>query len=1363
MKNRFQFKSVRARLTFWLFVVALLPLVLVSTIIYGQRSQSIKDEVFDKLMAIRDLKADQLNKWLDERIGDFRNLSEDLEIRALEEALHKEDLTEEDAHVITNAEALMGRYVKNYKSYSEIFIIDAHSYKINISTNKSMIGEDKSQDPYFTEPMQTGEIYIKDIYYSKAIKSNTMAVSVPIYGEKRTKQIVGILVARIDLEHSLYDLLMGRAGMGETGETYIINKEFLALNELKFFDRAPLKLKIETEPAKLALEGNTGVIETMDYRPKEVVSAYTYIPRAGWGFLAEQDMQEIYAPIRLMLWNIVILLLISVALVYIIAFFIARNMAQPLQKMVEISRRIKEGDLSARNRFERADELGFLAKSLDDMADSMISHISVQESVSEVNEVMVAAEKLNDFGTTLLKLLVEKTGSAFGAFYLRSGEENRFEHLTSIGVNPELLEPFDASILEGELGKALATKKITRIMDIPEDTVFKFKTFTGTVLPKEIITIPILIGDTVTAVVSLASLNTYSEVSLETLDQAWMGMNTGFSNLFANEEIRRFAKELNEKNQELEAQSEELQSQAEELQQTSDELQEQNIELDLQRQQVEEANRLKSEFLSNMSHELRTPLNSVMALSRVLMTQSKDKLSEEELNYLEIIERNGQTLLSLINDILDLSKIEAGRMDVSPRFFSVSSTIEMIMERLEPVAGQKGIEMIQMIPAHFVQVESDEARVHQILQNLIGNAVKFTEKGRVTVSAKSDAENVHIEVADTGIGISAKHLPHIFEEFRQVDGTSTRPYEGTGLGLTIAHKAAKMLGGNLSVGSALGKGSTFTLTLPVKWEGIVPGSEPLALETPEKITPKQKTILIVDDEPNVVSMIAEYLSKEGYYTLTATSGKQALRLAEKYRPLAITLDILMPEMDGWEVLQGLKNNPHTKDIPVIIISVSDDKETGFALGAIGYITKPVNKDVLIAEINKIGGPDPSTIMVVDDNELDRKQMARMIEQENMKAIVADGGIKCMKKIKDEVPDVLVLDLIMPDMDGFEVLDRVRSDPSTRDLPVIVVTAKDLTAEDREKLTGNVSSVLAKSDTTSTLLLEEIKNILSDIKTRLTYTRIKEAKAANRILLVEDNEAAIIQVGKIMESEGYDVDVALNGQEALEYVEQTIPDGIILDLMMPEVDGFEVLEKIRSNKISARIPVLILTAKDLTQEDLKRLSANNIQQLIQKGDVDREGLLSKIRSMFRTEPGVDDVTPIDKPQARKAEIRDRKRQPATILVVEDNPDNMMTLKAILPNEYDILEATDGEEGLNLALTERPDLVFLDMSLPKMDGYQVVREIKENKEISHTPVIALTARAMKGDRDEILEAGCDDYISKPIDPQEVVKKIKNWLGS
>jgi CheY-like chemotaxis protein/CHASE3 domain sensor protein len=1102
------------------------------------------------------------------------------------------------------------------------------------------------------------------------------------------------------------------------------------------------------------------------------------------------------------------ILLLAIGIIYLLT----RAIMEPLLELTSVAEKYRQGDLDARSRYISANEFGTLSTAFNDLAETIQTELSSKENTARIADAMLGNAELMAFCRALLPELIDRTDSNIGAVYFLQEEKKLFEPYYAIGLTQDKMRPFSAEMHEGEFGAALARKTITQISAIPEDTIFDFATVAGSFKPKEIITIPILQNQKVIAVISLASLKPYCAEAMTIINNSWKSLNVGIIGMLAFEDIREYSHKLDEqakelhnraeelrhqnveinrqrlateevnrelqgKNEEIQAQSEELTAQSEEIQAQIIELQGQNVELNQQRLAVEEANRLKSQFLSNMSHELRTPLNSVMALSRVLMMQAGMKLSAEEVNYLEIIERNGKNLLTLINDILDLSKIEAGRMDVNPKPFSLRMTLENIIESIAPLAGEKQIELSQEIPEDLPPLESDEIRVSQILQNLIANAVKFTDAGRVTVSAWLDQGNFYVRITDTGIGVAENDLPYIFDEFRQVDGTSARKHEGTGLGLTIARKAARMLGGDIAVKSAKGVGSIFTLTLPVAWQGKTPTCEPIVIRQPSEINKSaRKTILVVDDEPEMAAMISRYLLQEGYDTLTATSGAEALILAARERPFAVTLDIIMPDMDGWEVLQGLKKNPDTKDIPVIIVSISEGRETGFALGAIGYVTKPVSKKQLISEIEKIGKPGTRSIMIADDNEMDRRKIGRIIEAEGLKLIEAENGAACLELIKKQAPDVLVLDLMMPEPDGFAVLERIRGNPETRDLPVIVVTAKDLSEADRNKLSGNVFSVLEKSAATSVTLLAEIKRILVDLEGLARHPESAKPAAPPRILLVEDNEAAIIQVKSVLEDAGYVVDVAGGGQQAFDYVSHTIPEGIILDLMMPGIDGFDVLEKIRGTQETAKIPVLILTAKDLTPEDFKKLSANHIQQLVQKGDVDRDSLLLKIGSMLGTHSGTrarpyEDAGGKDD---RRQMTDDRKKPPSVvcrpssasagppcILVVEDNPDNLTTIKAILQNRYRILEAADGEEGLRLASETVPDLILLDMALPKMDGFTVVRRLKDNKELSRIPVIAMTARVMKGDREKILAAGCDDYISKPIDPKDCLKTIAEYL--
>lgn len=482
-------------------------------------------------------------------------------------------------------------------------------------------------------------------------------------------------------------------------------------------------------------------------------------------------------------------------------------------------------------------------------------------------------------------------------------------------------------------------------------------------------------------------------------------------------------------------------------------------------------------------------------------------------------------------------------MDVVLKHFSVNALIENIMESVSPIAFEKNIQFKVQLLSDLPKIESDESRVHQILQNIIANAVKFTDQGNIAISTKLISEHIDIIVRDTGIGISSKDLGTIFEEFRQVDGATTRKFEGTGLGLSIAYKATKLMGGNIQVSSTIDVGTQFIVSLPVKYNG------------PKKENTSQ----------------------------------------------------------------------------------------------------------------------PRSVTVLD------------------------------------------------------------------------------------KIAGN-----NKSTTTSSA----ISNKGSDTLTALICEKTK------KILVVEDNEAAVIQVKKALETIDICVDVANDGQQALDYVQHTIPQGIILDLMMPNIDGFQVLEALRGTPLTKEIPVLILTAKDLSKHDLKRLSSNNIQQLVQKGDVDKTELLDKIKKMLGCTALLTDkiVTkqipdhPLMEDQIIPKPIsHSPKRQEApVVLVVEDNPDNMITIKAVLQNGLIIKEAFDGQQGLNMAQEILPDLILLDMALPKMDGIAVVQNLKKNITTRHIPVIALTAQTMKGDRERIINSGCDDYVSKPINPETIVGKVYSWLA-
>ncbi|RPH32086.1 MAG: response regulator [Bacteroidales bacterium] len=795
-----------------------------------------------------------------------------------------------------------------------------------------------------------------------------------------------------------------------------------------------------------------------------------------------------------------ILLVTAILLLSILIYYIlVRNIRKPVKNLIDATRRFHNGDMNSRSIYESNNEFGELSLSFNSLAESIQGKMSLDDKISNLSQLMLSEYDAKKFFQVTLNALATHTNSQMAAIYLLSEDKKTFDHFESTGIDNNARQSFNAENPEGEFGAVLSTRKIQHIKNIPADTLFVFHTVSGKFIPREMITLPILTDKEVIAIISLTSVSSYSKESIQLVDNIYITLCARIEGVLTYQRIKAMMKKLELQNSELEAQKTELAQQ-------SAEMIEQNAELEMQKKQLGEANRLKTNFLSNMSHELRTPLNSVIALSGVLNRRLANKIPADEYSYIDVIERNGKHLLSLINDILDISRIEAGREEVDVESFNINNLISELITLIQPQAEQKGIELINAKEDLNISILSDAKKCRHILQNLIGNAVKFTEKGKVEITSKQTKHHVSITITDTGIGISDNNLPHIFDEFRQADGSTSRKFGGTGLGLAIAKKYSNLLGGTISAKSAIGKGSEFILTLP----------------------------LLYAEEKRII------------------------------------------EMDKAHNLKHAIKPTHTK---------------------------------------------------------------------------------------------------------------VTSD--------------------------------------------------SELKT---------------ILLVEDSEPAIIQMKDILEDNGYHLLIARNGNEALNIIAQTIPNAMILDLMIPDIDGFEVLKNLRNAEATAHIPVLILTAKHINKEELTFLKRNNIHQLIQKGDVKREELLNAVASMAYPKLAVE-----DKPQ-RKILIADKK---PIVLAVEDNPDNMTTVRALLAKNFELIEAINGKEGVSMAKEHIPNLILMDIALPEMDGIEAFKAIRNNPRLQNIPIIALTASAMTTDREAILAHGFDAYIPKPIDENLFFKTINNTL--
>jgi signal transduction histidine kinase/DNA-binding response OmpR family regulator len=750
---------------------------------------------------------------------------------------------------------------------------------------------------------------------------------------------------------------------------------------------------------------------------------------------------------------LVILAVLILASLILLLTDVSRRILTPCAAAASALEDLAEGRTPPRLFEQSSDEIGALGRHFNRVAEIYTERgrsLAERDTEASVNAVLTVAATINDlsgFGSKVLEKILEVSGASSAVLYLPR-PDGRFEPAVSIGGSPE------GGIGAEEAARAAREGRPRYLaVDARTPTV---NVFDGRILPRESAHIPLVYFEHVVGVLALGSSVPLTPGAKNALAAIAPSLAVALANAEANERVSEQSRRLAEQNELLAEQRSRIANTAAELQRAS---------------------ALKDRFLASVSHELRTPMTVILGFTATLLRGSQGALNAAQRESLERVQRNAKLLLALINDILDISKIEAGKAEVRVETVSLRELFAQVEKDYGEQARRKGLRLTTAVSPGLETITTDPAKLTQILANLLGNALKFTEAGEISVRAFPRAnDRWGLTVEDTGIGIPEEEQEAIFEEFRQGEAPPHRGRGGTGLGLAIVRKLALLLGGTVSVDSSPGRGSGFTLVFPRELSGgIAAADERPPVSVPERA--EGKTILVLDDDESIRKLLRFELEPHGVEVLEAPDGRTGIELAVARRPDAILLDVLMPRMDGWETLRKLKETPETRAIPVVILSVVENRTFGFSLGAFDYLVKPLSRPDLLRILARLGVlASRGRVLVVDDDPDVRTLLEQELASAGYRARSVAGGAEALEAMERERPAAVLLDLMMPPPDGFEVLYRIRQNPALRDVPVVVVTAKELTPADNERLNGSAQRIIRKGSGTGRLVREILETI-----------------------------------------------------------------------------------------------------------------------------------------------------------------------------------------------------------------------------------------------------------------------------------------------
>jgi HAMP domain-containing protein/CheY-like chemotaxis protein/signal transduction histidine kinase len=962
---------------------------------------------------------------------------------------------------------------------------------------------------------------------------------------------------------------------------------------------------------------------------------------------------------------------------------LAANLTTQVRAIAEVATAVTKGDLTRSIQVEARGEVAELKDNINTMIDNLrlttdrnTEQDWLKTNLARFTNMLQGQRDLATVGRMLLAELAPLVNSHNGVIYLAEGESglkllSAFADDTAPHNHPERLR-----MGQGLVGQCAADARRMLIAQMPEEVVpvtsglFK-------AMPKNVIVLPVLFEGQVKAVIELASLGAFTGLQISLLDQLTASIGIVLNSIEATMQTEGLLTQSQQLATELQTQQGELQQTNEQLEQKAQQLEERNVEVERKNQEIEHARRAleekatelavaskyKSDFLANMSHELRTPLNSILILGQQLGDNPDRNLTPKQVEFARTIHSAGTDLMNLISDILDLAKIESGTVTVDTEEVFFVTLQDTVARPFRHEAENRRLSFdVQIDPRLDRSMITDSKRLQQVLKNLLSNAFKFTEQGGVKLSIHSAINGwspdhpvlrnapgvVAFEVSDTGIGILPEKQKLIFEAFQQADASTNRRFGGTGLGLAISRELSNLLGGEIQLRSTPGVGSAFTLYLPLKYVGPA-ASSPVtsgAMSTPAAATalaavrleelpveqvpddrailqPGDATLLIVEDDPHYTRILADLAHDAGFKVLVAMRGADALALAREYQPAAVSLDVFLPDMLGWTVLSQLKHDPATRHIPVQIVTLDEDRQHGLARGAFSFVTKPSTTEDLEAALERIKAyvkPRRKHLLVVEDNPAEQLGISELLGHDDINVVTAATGAEALKALREQQIDCTVLDLRLPDMSGFDLLEVIRDDPALSDLPVVVFTGKELSSDEDARLHTIARSVVVKGVESPERLLDETALFLHRVVGHLPQEKQKllerlhssdEDLVGKTVLLVDDDPRNIFALSSVLERRGMNVLTATTGNEAIDLVESTPGLAIVLmDIMMPEMDGYQTMQVIRANSAFRRLPIIALTAKAMKGDREKCLDAGASDYLAKP--VNTEQLLSALR-------------------------------------------------------------------------------------------------------------------------------------------------------